>query len=125
MGSIGSTDGGGGFTRPKVPRAASRIRRMTNAITSTSHTIWTVVVRRAASVRGAMSPKPTVEKTVTVKYSAETRSSGCVNARGSDFAIVRYVHANVTTKIGMMSAIASAARNIGRFDLRMARTSYE
>src|SRR4051794_26989569 len=78
---------------------------------------------RAGSAVGVMSPKPTVEKTVTVKYSALTLVSGCENAPGSDRASVKYVHANTTRKIGMTSARASAARRIGRADLMTARTS--
>ena len=35
------------------------------------------------SVCAVMSPKPTVAKTVTVKYSAVTTSRGSVNAEGS------------------------------------------
>jgi len=39
----------------------------------TSTTIWPVTNSRASSVLGVMSPNPTVEKTVTVKYSESLR----------------------------------------------------
>ena len=52
---------------PKVPRAASRIRRTTTAMKIKSHSIWHMTTIRAGSVNGVMSPKPTVENTVTVK----------------------------------------------------------
>jgi hypothetical protein len=37
-----------------------------------------VTTSRAVSVLGVISPNPTVEKTVTVKYSASVRVSGSV-----------------------------------------------
>jgi len=42
----------------------------------TSTTIWPVTNSRASSVLGVMSPNPTVEKTVTVKYSESLRVRG-------------------------------------------------
>ena len=51
-----------------IPRvAAPRIRRTTTARTARSESICTMATIRAGSVFGVMSPKPTVEKTVTVK----------------------------------------------------------
>lgn len=51
-----------------IPRvAAPRIRRTTTARTARSASICTMATMRAGSVLGVMSPKPTVEKTVTVK----------------------------------------------------------
>ena len=38
--------------------------------------IWAVTTSRAAWVLAVMSPKPTVENTVTAKYSASVRVSG-------------------------------------------------
>jgi hypothetical protein len=52
---------------PKLPRAASRIRRTTTARKIRSHSIWAMTATRAGSAAGVMSPKPTVENTVTVK----------------------------------------------------------
>jgi hypothetical protein len=46
--------------------------------TARSPSIWTMSTMRAASDLGVMSPKPTVEKTVTVKYRAPVRVSGWV-----------------------------------------------
>ena len=43
---------------------------------------------------GAMSPKPTVEKTVTVKYKASVRVSGWVKAAAEARSIRKYVEAN-------------------------------
>jgi hypothetical protein len=51
-------------------------------------TIW------AASVLGVMSPKPTVEKTVTVKYRAPVRVSGWVKFAAEARSITKYVEAN-------------------------------
>jgi hypothetical protein len=51
-----------------IPRvAAPRIRRTTTARTARSESICTMATIRAGSVFGVMSPKPTVENTVTVK----------------------------------------------------------
>ena len=43
-----------------------------------SASIWTMSTTRAASDLAVMSPKPTVENTVTVKYNASVRVSGSV-----------------------------------------------
>ncbi len=48
-------------------RAALKIRRTTAPMMARSSSIWADTTRRAASVRGVMSPKPTVEKMVMVK----------------------------------------------------------
>ena len=48
-----------------------------------SRNIWAVTTRRAASALALMSPNPTVEKIVTVKYSASVRDSGAVKSDGS------------------------------------------
>lgn len=51
-----------------IPRvAAPRIRRTTTARTARSESICTMATIRAGSDFGVMSPKPTVENTVTVK----------------------------------------------------------
>ena len=52
-------------------------------------TIWMVTRTRASCVTGVMSPKPTVAKTVTVKYSPSVRSSGSLNASGCWVATVQ------------------------------------
>ena len=65
---------------PAEPRAAPKIRRTTTAITIRSATIWIVTTARAACETGAMSPRPTVENSVTAKYSAAVRLSGSENA---------------------------------------------
>ena len=54
-------------------RTAVRITRSTTPSTTRSATIWIVTSTRAAAETGAMSPKPTVVNTVTVKYSASVR----------------------------------------------------
>ena len=41
-----------------------------------------MVATRAPSVTGTMSPKPTVENTVMVKYKASVRLRGSLNAWG-------------------------------------------
>jgi hypothetical protein len=50
---------------------------------TTSVIIWPVTKRRASSVLGVMSPNPTVEKTVTVKYSESLRVSGSLKLPGA------------------------------------------
>ncbi|MGD0934335.1 MAG: hypothetical protein ABR922_07145 [Streptosporangiaceae bacterium] len=47
-------------------------------MTTRSAIICPVTTSRAVSVLGVISPNPTVEKTVTVKYSASVRVSGSV-----------------------------------------------
>jgi hypothetical protein len=44
--------------------------------------ICPVTTSRAVSVLAVMSPNPTVENTVTVKYSASVRDSGAVKLPG-------------------------------------------
>ena len=43
-----------------------------------------------------MSPKPTVEKTVTVKYKASVRVSGWVKVAADALCITKYVEANTS-----------------------------
>ena len=50
-------------------RTAKVTIRTTPPSTTRSSSIWTETSSRACEVRGVMSPKPTVAKTVTVKYS--------------------------------------------------------
>ena len=45
-------------------------------MTTGSSSIWILTRMRARSLSGVMSPKPTVEKTVTTKYNAPVWSSG-------------------------------------------------
>ena len=49
---------------------------------------------RAGSDLGVMSPKPTVEKAVTVKYKAPVRVSGWVKFAAEARSITKYVEAN-------------------------------
>ena len=49
---------------------------------------------RAGPDLGVMSPKPTVEKTVTVKYKAPVRVSGWVKFAAEARSITKYVEAN-------------------------------
>ena len=58
-------------------------------MTAMSASIWTVTTRRAGSVLAVMSPKPTVEKTVTVKYRAVVRSIGWPKVAGFERDMVR------------------------------------
>ena len=51
---------------------------------------------RAISDLGVMSPKPTVEKTVTAKYKASVRVSGWVKLAAEARSITKYVEANST-----------------------------
>ena len=64
---------------------------------------------RAASDFGVISPKPTVEKTVTVKYKASVRVSGWVKAAAEDRSIRKYVEANSNRYRGRINPSASAA----------------
>jgi hypothetical protein len=66
--------------------------------------ICTIVATRAPVVTGAMSPKPTVESTVTAKYSAPVRSSRWVKLAGSVPSSSTYVAANTTSSNGMPTA---------------------
>ena len=47
--------------------AALKISRTPAPMTTRSSSIWAETISRAVSVRGVMSPKPTVENTLTVK----------------------------------------------------------
>jgi hypothetical protein len=55
-----------------LPAALHGLQQYSQAGTqdARSPSIWTMSTMRAASDLGVMSPKPTVEKTVTVKYKA-------------------------------------------------------
>jgi hypothetical protein len=53
-------------------RAASSSSRTTAPMMTRFNNICAATTKRDGSVRGVMSPNPTVEKTVTVKYSART-----------------------------------------------------
>ena len=67
-----------------MTRPAHRLEHRAHDQTSTSRSpiIWIVTRIRAGSLTGAMSPKPTVAKTVTVKYSASVCVSGSENDPG-------------------------------------------
>ena len=58
---------------------AATITRRTTPSTTRSATICRVTSTRAPVETGAMSPKPTVVKTVTVKYTASVRVSAVPN----------------------------------------------
>ena len=60
-----------------------------------------------------MSPNPTVEKTVTVKYKASVRVSGWVKLAAEARSITKYVAANSTRYNGMIIPSASPARRPG------------
>ncbi len=62
--------------------------------TARSPIIWTMSTTLATSDLGAMSPKPTVEKTVTVKYKASVRVSGWVKPAAEAHSIRKYVEGN-------------------------------
>ena len=67
--------------RPRSTAATNR--RSTRPIRMRSPTIWIVTSTRARSLTALMSPKPTVEKTVTTKYRLSIRLIGSVKAPGS------------------------------------------
>ena len=60
-----------------------------------------------------MSPKPTVVKTVTLKYRASVRVSGWVKFAAEACSITKYVEANSSRYKGMINPSASAARSPG------------
>ena len=60
---------------------------------------------RATVVTGAMSPKPTVASTVTVKYNAAVRSRGCGKLAGSLAAMRKSDAANTTTSSGVPTVL--------------------
>ena len=73
-----------------------------------SASICTMSTTRAVSDFGLMSPKPTVEKTVTVKYRASVRVIGSVKLAAEFRSITKYVEANSSRKNGRSKASASA-----------------
>ena len=77
--------------------------------TARSPSIWTISTIRAASDFGEMSPKPTVEKTVTVKYKASVRVSGWVKATAEARSITKYVEAKRIMYRGTINPSASTA----------------
>ena len=81
--------------------------------TARSPNIWTMSTTRAASDLGLMSPKPTVEKTVIVKYKASVRVSGWVKAAAEACSIRKYVEANSSRKRGTIKPSAPAAGTPG------------
>ena len=68
---------------------------------------------RAVSDLAAMSPKPTVVKTVTLKYRASVRVSGWVKLAAAARSSRKYVEANSSSYKGMISPSASNARIAG------------
>ena len=91
--------------------------------TRRSQIICRETASRAGSVAGVMSPNPTVDTIVIVKYSAPDLVSGWEKVPRSLFDIAQYVHANSTMNSGMTQAIAMAARATGCGCPRTARSS--
>ncbi len=69
---------------------------------------------RAASDLGVISPKPTVEKTVTVKYKASVRVIGWVKLTADVRSITKYVEAKMSRKKGNASPSTPAAFTAGK-----------
>ena len=81
-----------------------------------------MTTKRALWLVAEMSPKPTVEKIVTVKYSASVRERSSWLKLPEPCADIRkYVQANNSRKSGTTSATASTARMPGCLDLRTVR----
>ena len=62
--------------------------------------ICTVTIARADDDTATMSPKPTVAKTVTVKYAEPSRFNGALKFAGSARAIRKYVVAKTARNKG-------------------------
>ena len=100
-------------TKMRIPRP-STIR---------SRIIWAVTRMRAASLAAEMSPKPTVEKMVTVRYSESVRVSvSTVKLLGSSAAIRKYAAAKSRRNSGAVTASASTAFKAGYRDRMTALT---
>ncbi len=84
--------------------------------------ICPVTTRRAPWVVAVISPNPTVEKTVTVKYKASVRVSGSLKSASETPAITKYVPANSNRNSGTLVAKAPTARSAGYFALLIERT---
>ena len=67
-----------GARRRRATSTAPKISLATNPKTARSNIIWMLTRIRASSDLAVMSPNPTVEKTVMVKYSASVLVSGWV-----------------------------------------------
>jgi hypothetical protein len=67
---------------------------------------------RAVSDTSVMSPDPTVENTVTVKYKASVRVSGWVRLAAEFRSSTKYVEVNSSRKNGRTKATASAAGQV-------------
>jgi len=61
---------------------APKITLATRPMTTRLNSIWMVTRVRARSVLAVMSPNPTVENTVTVKYMAPILSMGSLKPSG-------------------------------------------
>ena len=68
---------------------------------------------RAVSDLAVMSPNPTVENTVTVKYKASVRVIGWMKLAANCRSGTKYVEANSSRKNGRTRPSASAARTPG------------
>ena len=76
-GSLGSS-----ASRSRPRSTAPRMMRTPTPRTTRSSIIWPVTTSRAVSAWALMSPNPTVEKIVTVKYSASVRDKAEVKVEG-------------------------------------------
>jgi hypothetical protein len=84
--------------------------------------ICEVTTSRAASVLAVMSPKPTVENTVTVQYSASVCVSGWPKFLTEIVDRTAWALANSSKNSGTLVARASMARRAGNRDRTMERT---
>ena len=104
--------------------AALTIALTPNPRMNRSRIIWPDTTKRALSLVGLISPNPTVENTVTVKYKASVRErSSWLKFPVPNVDIVKYVEANRTRKSGTVAASASIARMPGNSDLMIRRIS--
>jgi hypothetical protein len=85
-------------------------------------TIWPVTRARANPVVAVMSPNPTVENTVMVKYKASVRVRGSLKLRAEIPPMTKYVAANSSRNSGTLVARAPTARSAGYVALMIERT---